>query len=140
MLHHTVLILVQVGAILFVGYLFRSAHLAKQERKHELSKQILDKMSSEEFLDLLKSPAGRQSLERLIGTEKSPEAWISEAFRRSVLLLGTGIALIAVYPFLDFSGDEIPLILGAISMGLGLGYLIAAALTRTRLRDRDSEG
>lgn len=140
MLHHTVLVLVQVGAILFIGYLFRGVYLAKQERKHELSKQILDKMSSVEFLDLMKSPAGRQSIERLIGSEKSPEAWIREAFRRAVLLICAGIALIAVYPVLDFSGDEIPLILGAVSIGLGIGYLIAAVLTKARARDRESEG
>lgn len=132
--HHTILVVVQVVALLFLAHLFRAAYQARAARKHELSKQILDKMSSEEFLDLLKSSEGRRSIERLIGDHKSPEEWITAAVRRSIFLLLTGVAGVIVYLVTDFSGHEIPLVLGSLSVAVGLGYLVAAALTRGRAR------
>ncbi len=130
--HTTILVAIQVAAIIAFAFLFFRAHQARQTRRHEMSKRILDKMSSEEFLEVLRSPEGRRSVEKLIGSEKSTEAWITDAIRRAILLLCGGAALLSIHPFLDFSGDEIPLIVGGLSIGVGIGYLVAAMLTRGR--------
>ena len=137
--HHTILVVVQVAALLFIAYLLRAAYEARAARRHELAKKVLDKMSSEEFLEVLRSPDGGKSLERLIGSQKSPEDWATDAVRRAIFLLFAGIAGIAAYLVTDFSGREIPLGLGSLAVAVGLGYLVAAALTRRRARrdDRD---
>ena len=137
--HHTILVVLQVAALLFIAYLLRAAFEARAARRHELAKRVLDKMSSEEFLELLRSPDGGRSLERLIGTHKSPDEWVTDAVRRAVFLLFAGIAGIAVYFLTDFSGQEIPLGLGSLSIAVGLGYLITAALTRRRARRENTE-
>ena len=137
--HDTILVVVQVAALLVLAYLLRTAYQAKQARRHELSKRILDKMSSEEFLELLRSPEGQRSRERLVGTRKSPGEWVTDAVRRAVLLLFAGGALLLVYPRMDFSGREMFLILGSVAIGVGVGYLVAAALTRRRARRETTE-
>ena len=135
--HETILVVSQVFALVFFAFLYHVAYQKKLARKHELSKQILDKMSSEKFLELLESPDGRRSVERLVGSYKSPAEWVTDAIRRAILLLFSGPAFITVYMLTDFSGHEIFLGLGSVSVGLGIGYLVAAALTRGRAR-RDS--
>ncbi len=130
--HATALVLIQVTALLIVAYLLYAAHQRKLARKHELSKQILDKLSSEEFLEVLQSPDGRRSIERLLGSYESPEAWVRNAIRRAILLVFAGVALITAYAQTDFSGHELLLVLGSLSAALGLGYLVGAALTRAR--------
>lgn len=137
-LHDTVLVVTQVLALVFFAYLFHAAYQKKLTRKHELSKQIIEKMSSEEFLDLLKSGDGRRSIERLLGSYKSPDEWVREAVRRAVLLLFSGPAFLAVYGLTDFSGREMFLALGSLSVAVGIGYLVAAALTRGRARGENT--
>lgn len=135
--HDTVLVVVLVLAVVAFFYMFYSAHQRKQARKHELSKQILEKMSSEEFLDLLKSQDGRRSIERLLGSYQSAGEWITDAIRRSVLLVFAGSAFVLVYRLTDFSGREIFLILGSLAVSIGVGYLFAAAITRARSANTD---
>lgn len=137
--HQTILVVVQVAALLFLAYLFRAAHEARAARRHELAKRVLDKMSSEEFLQVLRSSGGGRSLERLIGTHKPPDEWAADAVRRAVFLIFAGAAGVVVYYFTDFSGHEIPLILGSLSIAIGLGYLLAATLTRRRARQEDGD-
>jgi hypothetical protein len=91
-------------------------------------------MSSEKFLELLKSPDGGRSIERLLGSHKSPGEWVTEAIRRAMLLLFSGAGFLIAYRLTDFSGHEMFLILGCFSVGIGIGYLVAAALTRRRAR------
>ena len=130
--HDTVLVVTQVAAFLILAWVFYAAHQARMRRKHEISKQVLEKMSSEQFLDLLQSPDGRQSVERMLGTSRSAGEWVTDAIRRAILLLFAGPALLLVFFLTDFSGHEIFLALGSLSIAVGLGYLVAAALTRGR--------
>jgi len=132
--HDTILVVTQLAALVLLAYMFHAAHQSKLARKHELSKQILEKMSSEEFLDLLKSRDARRSIERLIGSYKSPDEWVKDAIRRAILLLFAAPAFITVYALTDFSGHEIFLVLGCLCVGVGIGYLIASAFTRGRAR------
>ena len=48
--HETILVVVQVLALLVLVYVFHAAYQARLARKHELSKRMLDKLSSEELL------------------------------------------------------------------------------------------
>lgn len=137
--HHTILVVVQVAALLFLATLVRATYEARARRRHELAKRVLDKMSSEEFLEVLRSPDGGRSLERLIGSHKPPDEWITDAVHRAVFLLFGGAAGVAVYLLTDFSGHEIPLGLGSLSIAVGLGYLVAAGLTRRRARRETRE-
>lgn len=130
--HHTVLVVAQVLAVLGVASLFFLAHQARMRRKHEIARQVLDKMGSEEFLELLQNEKGRLSVERILGTARSPGEWVTDAIRRAVLLLFAGPALLIVFRLGDFSGQEIFLVLGSLSIANGIGYLVAAALTRGR--------
>ena len=130
--HDTVLVVVQVVIVLFVAWVFFAAHQARMKRKHEINRQILDKMDSEKFLELLQSEAGRRSVERLLGTERSAREWVTEALRRGTILLCAGPAFLVVYFVTDFSGHEMFLVLGVLSVAVGLGFLLAAAITRAR--------
>jgi len=130
--HHTVLVVTQVAAFLILAWILYAAHRSRMNRKHEISRMILEKMSSEQFLEVLQSPDGRQSVERLLGTSRSPDEWVTDAIRRAMLLLFAGPALLIVFILGDFSGQEIFLALGSLSIAVGLGYLFAAALTRRR--------
>ena len=132
--HHTLLVIGQLAFVAVLAYLFLSAHRTKLGRRHELSKQVLEKMSSQEFLDLLRSPEGQESIGRLLGTHKSPGEWATEAVRRAILLLCAGPALLVVYRMADFSGREILLVMGSLSVAVGIGDLVAATLTRRRER------
>ena len=126
------LVVTQVVALLFLAWIYFAAHQGRMRRKHEIAQQVLAKMDSEEFLELLHSAEGRRSLERLLGTERSPDEWVTDAKRRAVLLLCAGPAFLLVYSLGDFTGHEIFLFLGALSISVGFGYLLAAALTRSR--------
>lgn len=137
--HHTILVVVQVLLVGLICVLFFSAHQRKLTRRHEFSKQFLDKLSSEEFIALLESSAGRRSVERVLGTYKTTDEWITDAIRRSMVLMFGGIAALVVYIVTDFSGREIFLAIGCLSIGGAIGYLIAAALTRVRARREDAE-
>ena len=137
--HDTILVIVQVSVLVFFVYMFHAAYQRTLTRKHELSKRILDKLSSEEFLDLLKSRDGRRSIERLLGSHKSPDEWVTDAIRRAILLLFAGFAFLTVYRLTDFSGHEMFLAVGCSSVGVGIGYLVAAALTRGRARPENSD-
>lgn len=130
--HDTVLVVTQVAAFLVLAWILYAAHQAGRKRKHEISTRILEKMSSEEFYELLQSPDGRQSVERMLGTSRAPGEWVTDAIRRAILLLFAGPALLVVFVLADFSGHEIFLALGSLSIAVGLGYLVAAALTRGR--------
>ena len=130
--HDTVLVVTQVAALLILVWIFFAAHQARMKRKHEISKRVLDKMGSEEFLELLQSPDGRHSIERMLGTSRSPGEWVTDAIRRAILLLFVGPAFLIVFALADFSGHEMFLALGSLSIAVGLGYLVAAALTRRR--------
>jgi len=135
--HATILVVVQVAVVVVLAYLIRAAYEARAARKHELSKLILDKMSSEEFLRLLESPDGGRSIERLLGNHKTADEWVTDALRRAIFLILAGIAGVIVYLVTDYSGREITLILGSLFVAVGVGYLIAAALTRSRARSHD---
>ncbi len=137
--HHTILVVVQVTALVLLAYIFHAAYQKKLARKHELSKQILEKLGTEEFLDLLRSRDGRRSVERMLGSHRSPDEWVTDAIRRGILLLFFGPAFLAVYGLTDFSGHEMFLALGSGSVGLGIGYLVAAALTRGRAKREDAD-
>jgi len=137
--HDTILVVTQVFAFLFFSLMIYGAYQKKLARKHELSKQILEKLSSEKFLELLKSPDGRQSIERLLGSSGSPDEWVTDAVRRAILLLFAGPAFLVVYGLTDFSGHEMFLILGCSSVAIGIGYLVAAALTRGRARRANTD-
>ncbi|ANM30890.1 hypothetical protein ABI59_16885 [Acidobacteria bacterium Mor1] len=130
--HDTVLVVTQVAAVLILILIFFAAHQARMKRKHEISKRLLGKMSSEQFLELLQSAEGRRSIERLLGTSRSAGEWVTDAIRRATLLLFVGPAFLLVFALVDFSGQEIFLALGALSIAIGVGYLVAAALTRGR--------
>lgn len=130
--HHTVLVVTQVAAFLILAWILYAAHRSRMNRQHEISKKILKKMSSEQFLEVLQSPDGRQSVERMLGTSRSPDEWVTDAIRRAILLLFAGPALLIVFFLGDFSGQEVFLALGSLSIAVGLGYLVAAALTRRR--------
>ena len=130
--HDTVLVVTQVAALLILAWIFFATHQARMKRRHEISKRVLEKMSSEEFLDLLRSPDGRQSVERILGTSRSAGEWVTDAIRRAILLLFAGPALLIVFALVDFSGHEMFLALGSLSIAVGIGYLVAAALTRGR--------
>jgi len=130
--HHSILVVTQVAAFLILAGIFFAAHQARMKRKHEISKRVLEKMSSEQFLELLDSQEGRRSIERLLGTSRSPGEWVTDAIRRAILLLAAGPALLIVFRLGDFSGREIFLVLGSLSIAIGIGYLVAAAATRAR--------
>lgn len=130
--HDTVLVVTQVAAILILAWIVYAAHQARMKRKHEISKRVLEKMGSEQFLELLQSPEGRQSVERMLGTSRSPGEWVTDAIRRAILLLFSGPAFLIVFFLAEFSGHEIFLGLGSLSIAAGFGYLVAAALTRGR--------
>ncbi len=130
--HDTVLVVTQVAAFLILAWILYAAHQARMKRKHEISKKFLEKMSSEKFLELLQSPDGRQSVERMLGTSRSPGEWVTDAIRRAILLLFVGPAFLIVFVLADFSGHEMFLALGSLSITVGFGYLVAAALTRGR--------
>ena len=130
--HDTVLVVTQVAALLIIAWIFYASHQARMKRKHEISKKVLEKMGSEQFLELLQSAEGRRSVERMLGTSRSAGEWVTEAIRRAVLLLCAGPALLVVFYLVDFSGQEIFLALGSLSIAVGIGYLVAAALTRGR--------
>ncbi len=137
--HHTILIVLQVFTFSLLSVLVYFAYQRKQARRHEFSKQFLEKLSSEEFVALLESSAGRRSVERVLGTYKSAEEWTTEAIRRSVVLIFGGLGSVAVYLLEEFSGHQAFLAVGSISIAGALGYLVAAALTRGRARREDSE-
>jgi len=137
--HHTILVVVQVLLVGLICVLFFSAYQRKLARRHDFSKRFLDKLSSEEFVDLLKSSAGRRSVERVLGTYKPAGEWVTDAIRRSIVLIFVGIGCIAVYIATDFSGHEIFLAIGCLSVTGAIGYLVAAALTRGRARRDDAE-
>lgn len=130
--HNTIMVVTQVVAVLVVAWLFFAAHQARMKRKHEIARRVLDKMGSERFLDLLQSEEGRRSVERILGTTRPPGEWVTDAIRRAILLLFAGPALLIVFHVSDFSGQEIFLVLGSLSIAVGIGYLAAAALTRRR--------
>jgi len=136
--HHTILVVLQFLTIGVICLLVFVAHQRKLSRRHEFSKAFLDKMSSEEFIDVLKTGAGRRSVERILGTFKPAEEWITDAIRRSVVMCCIGIACLAVYVVEDFSGRQIFLAVGLVLVSGAIGYLIAAALTRGRAR-RESD-
>lgn len=137
--HDTMLVAIQVSAFAFFIYLFHAAHQRKLARKHELSKQVLDKLDSKEFLELLHSPNGRRSIERLLGSSESPREWVTIALRRAIFLVLAGVTFIVVYGVTDFSGHEMFLVTGSLAVSVGIGYLLAAALTRRRARRDDAD-
>ena len=137
--HHTILVILQVFSFSLLSVLAYLAYQRKQARRHEFSKQFLEKLSSEEFVALLESSAGRRSVERILGTYKSAEEWTTEAIRRSVVLIFIGFGSLAVYFLEEFSGHQAFLAAGGVLITGSLGYLVAAALTRGRARREDSE-
>jgi len=136
--HHTILVVLQFLTIGLVFLLIFGAHQRKLSRRHEFSKAFLDKMSSEQFIEILETSSGRRSVERILGTYKPADEWITDAIRRSVVICCIGIACLAVYVLEDFSGHQIFLGVGSVLVGGAVGYLMAAALTRGRAR-RESD-
>ncbi|MCP4896782.1 MAG: hypothetical protein GY906_07365 [bacterium] len=139
MAHHTILVIMQILAVGLICFLFYLGYQRQLARRHEFSKAFLDKMSSEEFIALLQTSAGRRSVERILGTYKPASEWITDAIRRAVFLAFIGAGCLAVYTVEDFTGAEIFLAIGCLGLGVSLAFLVAAGLTRGRARRENDE-
>jgi hypothetical protein len=99
------------------------------EAKHELRRQLLDKMTSEEAVRLLESADGRRSIAALVG--EGEERGVVGAMGRGATLVLIGLALGG-----SAALSRLPLVgtAGLIAVAAGLGQMVTAWLIARELR------
>jgi hypothetical protein len=95
----------------------------------EVQSKLLDKFaSSQELLAYMQTEAGQRfvQVESEPVITKSPQAKILGSFKVGTILgcLGLGLLLLAA-----IFGDEAPLILGTLSLAIGLGFLVSSGIS-----------
>jgi hypothetical protein len=116
--------LIAIGAsfviVLTVTLLLLRAWRRAFEANHELRRQLLDKMASEEVARMVESDEGRRALAFLAGEEET--RGISGAVSRgsTLILIGFALGLSATLSHLPLVGTA-----GLIAIAAGIGQLVA---------------
>ncbi|MGH9662765.1 MAG: hypothetical protein ACRD96_29715 [Bryobacteraceae bacterium] len=96
------------------------------QRKMELHGRVLDKFgSAQELTEFLQTEGGRRFLDATPTEQSGPKERILSSVRRGVILVLLGVALAGIGAV---GGDEPPVVIGAIVLALGVGFLISAAV------------
>ena len=97
----------------------------------ELSRRLIDKLSTvQEFSAFAKSEAGQEVLDALF-TESvgRPEQRILRAVEMGIVLAALGLGLVCLGQYFEFEGHEAFTAVGVISLSLGIGFLVSAAVS-----------
>lgn len=98
------------------------------EANHELRRQLLEKMTSEEVARMVATEDGRRAITALIGGEETRGIAGSMSRGATLILIGLALGVSAVMSHLPLVGTA-----GLIAIAAGFGQLIAAWLiTRER--------
>jgi hypothetical protein len=93
------------------------------EAKHELRRQLLDKMTSNEMVRILESEEGRRSIAALVGEAESGRATAVVGRGVTLIIIGFALGLSAAISHLPLVGTA-----GLVAIAGGSGQLVVAWL------------
>lgn len=120
-------ILSSFGAAVLIVYFVSRAKQRRVEMQAEVQSKLIDRFgTAPELVEFLQSPAGRQFVS---GVQSAPVAFardrIHSGFTRAIIMTSLGAAFL----FLTYYHDDDFIVPAAILFSLGIGYLIATALS-----------
>lgn len=112
---------------LFLAY-FQKMKIARMHA--DLNARLLDKFgSAPEVVDYLQSEAGERLLQATTAEVAAPQARILGSIRTGVIMVLLGAALLLLRGQMGREAVEAMLFLGAVSLALGLGFLLSSGIS-----------